>query len=239
MTPRARRGMTLMELVVGITITGIMAAAGAGAFSSIIDHRKVIREATVSTERAAALRDQIRIWIASGTIQIQQGGGPRGLRPAQSTFLSLTPGTSVSGRTTYGSATATPTSAVASGDEFIFTTTAENPSLLPNVRIRMYIDADPNTPETGLTMEYQPNIQQPIVRRQLDSAIGVMKVELLDRRTGRWFPGSEGATISPRAARLTLLPGEHMTIPPMLSVPMIFVFGGARDAINLDLQLGR
>ena len=38
-------------------------------------------------------------------------------------------------------------------------------------------------------------------------------------------------------ARLTFLPGEHMTIPPMLSVPMIFVFGGARDAI--DVQLGR
>jgi hypothetical protein len=196
----------------------------------------VIREATRATERAAALRDQIHTWIASGTIQIQQGGGPRGLRPAQSTFLGFTPGTSMSSSTRFGNATAAPTSAISSSDEFIFNTTAENPSLLSNVRIRMYIDADPNTPETGLSMEYQPNIQQPIVRRQLDSAIGVMKVELLDRRTGRWFPGSEGATISPRAVRLTLLPGEHMTIPPMLSVPMIFVVGGGRDVVNINLQ---
>jgi len=34
---RARRGMTLMELVIGLAITGMMAAAGAGAFASIID----------------------------------------------------------------------------------------------------------------------------------------------------------------------------------------------------------
>src|SRR5262245_64757856 len=79
MKTRVRAGMTLMELVIGIAITGLMALAGAGAFASIIDHRKVIRESTVTTERAAALRDMLRTWISSGQVQIQQGGGPRGL----------------------------------------------------------------------------------------------------------------------------------------------------------------
>ena len=50
----ARRGMTLMELAVAIALTGMMAAAGAATFSAIIDHRRVIRESTVETERAAA-----------------------------------------------------------------------------------------------------------------------------------------------------------------------------------------
>src|SRR3954470_19642620 len=76
---RARRGMTLMELVIGLTITGMMATAGAVAFGSIIDHRQIIRTATVETERAAAMREMIRGWINAGSIQIQQGGGPRGL----------------------------------------------------------------------------------------------------------------------------------------------------------------
>ena len=223
-----------MELVVGITITGIMAAAGAAAFGSIIDHRRIIREATVSTERAAALRDMLRTWVVSGTIQIQQGGGPRGLRPARSTFTVLGANGMV-GSTTYNSTSAV-TSAVASGDEFVFTTTAENPSMMADVRIRLYIDADPNTPETGLTMEYQPTLQRPIVRRMLDSTIGVLKVELLDRRTGRWFSATEGATISVRAVRITLLPAEHHTIPAMLSVPMLFVIGGPRDQVNLQLD---
>ncbi|HMA25683.1 MAG TPA: prepilin-type N-terminal cleavage/methylation domain-containing protein, partial [Gemmatimonadaceae bacterium] len=78
-TMRPRAGMTLMELVIGLAITGMMAAAGAGAFASIIDHRRGIREASVSTERAAALREMIHSWLVAGTVQIQQGGGPRGL----------------------------------------------------------------------------------------------------------------------------------------------------------------
>ena len=59
---RARRGMTLMELVIGLAITGMMATAGAVAFGSIIDHRRVVRTASVTTERAAALRDMLRGW---------------------------------------------------------------------------------------------------------------------------------------------------------------------------------
>src|SRR5678815_1909130 len=49
MTTRARAGMTLMELVIGLAITGLMAAAGAGAFASIIDHKRVIRTCLLYT----------------------------------------------------------------------------------------------------------------------------------------------------------------------------------------------
>src|SRR5690606_7133586 len=65
---RTRAGMTLMELVIGLVITGMMAIAGTAAFTSIIDHRRVITEATVETERAAALREMLRTWIGSGSL---------------------------------------------------------------------------------------------------------------------------------------------------------------------------
>ncbi|MGE5733041.1 MAG: hypothetical protein ACM37U_13930, partial [Gemmatimonas sp.] len=117
--------------------------------------------------------------------------------------------------------------AQASGDEVSFTTTALNPSLLAAVRIRLYIDGDDNTPEKGLTIEYQPNLQMPLVRKMLDSTIDTLKVEFLDTRTGRWFRASEAATIRPRAVRLTLLGGEHGALPPILSLPMIFTIGAA------------
>jgi prepilin-type N-terminal cleavage/methylation domain-containing protein len=218
MTMRARRGMTLMELVIGITITGLMVAAGAGAFSSIIDHRRIIRESTVETERAAALRDMIRMWIVSGRVMIQQGGGPRG----------LTRGAAGANLRTAGALAmnaAAVSAAQASGDELVFTTTALNPSMLTNVRIRLYIDGDANTLETGLAMEYQPNPQSPLLRRGIDASIGVLKVEYLDRRTGRWFPATEAATIQPRAVRITMLAAEGDSIAPLLSVPMIFPIG--------------
>ena len=46
---RARKGMTLLELVVTLVVTAMLATFGAVAFGSIIDHRQVMIEATVQT----------------------------------------------------------------------------------------------------------------------------------------------------------------------------------------------
>jgi prepilin-type N-terminal cleavage/methylation domain-containing protein len=229
---RARRGMTLMELVIGLAITGMMASAGAVAFGSIIDHRRVIREASVETERSAALRDMVRGWILAGNIQIQQGGGPRGLNRG----LGVAAGAGL-GRGGMASMQAV-SAAVASGDEITFTTSDVNPSFLPNVRIRLYVDADDNTPEKGLTIEYQPNAQQPLVRRMLDSTIDTLHVEFLDRRTNRWIQSTQGATIQPMATRLTFASGVAK-LPPILQIPMIFPMAGAGSNLNFNFQLGR
>jgi prepilin-type N-terminal cleavage/methylation domain-containing protein len=219
----ARRGMTLMELVIGLAITGMMAAAGAGAFSSIIEHRRTIRDASVDTERAAAFREMLETWINAGTIQIQQGGGPRGLTRGVGAALPTGGGGGRGGMTSNSAAVS---AAAAIGDELTFATSALNPAFTANVRIRLYIDGDNNTPERGLTMEYQPNLQQPLVRRMLDSTIDTLKVEYLDPRTDRWVRASEAATIATQTAvRVTLLPGEKHTIPPILQVPMIFMIG--------------
>jgi prepilin-type N-terminal cleavage/methylation domain-containing protein len=226
---RARRGMTLMELVIGLAITGMMAAAGAGAFESIIGHREMIHDASLSTERAAALRDLLHVWIAAGTVQIPRGGGPRGLTRGLGT---VAPARGAANSAMNSSAVA---AAQASGDELSFTTSALNPSLVGSVRIRLYIDADDNTPERGLTMEYQANLQQPIKRRMLDSTIDTLKVEFLDSRTNRWLPSSEAATITnPVAVRLTLLPGTGHTAAPILELPMIFPLtqNGRRTFVN-------
>jgi len=220
---RARHGMTLMELVIGLAITGMMATTGAVAFESIIDHRRFIRTASVETERSAALRDMIRGWINGGSIQIQQGGGPRG--PNRGVGPGGAAGAGRGGAAGMNSVAAV-SAAQASGDELTFTTSEINPSLQANVRIRLYVDADDNTPEKGLTIEYQPSTFQPLVRRMLDSTIDTLHVEYLDRRTNRWIDASQGATVTPRAARLTLASGLAK-LPPLLRVPLIFPMAGA------------
>jgi prepilin-type N-terminal cleavage/methylation domain-containing protein len=228
---RARRGMTLMELVIGLAITGMMATAGAVAFGAIIDHRRVVRTASVETERAAALRDMLRGWINAGSIQIQQGGGPRGLTRAAGAALGR--GGGGGGAMNVANVSA----AQASGDELTFTTSEINPSLLPNVRIRLYVDGDANTPEKGLTIEYQPNLQMPLVRKMLDSTIDTQSVEFLDRRTNRWIGASQSATITPRAVRLTLL-SSHTTLQPILELPMIFPMGAANGPnFNFNINI--
>ncbi|HEX4684753.1 MAG TPA: prepilin-type N-terminal cleavage/methylation domain-containing protein [Gemmatimonadaceae bacterium] len=213
-----RRGMTLMELVIGLAITGMMALVGASAFGSVIDHRKTLETASISLERSSALRDMIQSWLYAGTIQIQRGGVPRGLNASSSVS------TRGAGNTGTGMLNnASVSQAQAAGDEISFTTTAPNPAGLGSVRIRLYIDADANTPEAGLTIEYQPNALQPLVRRMLDSTIDTLKVEYLDSRTNRWFRASEAATLSGMtAARITLLHGQHGPLPPIVEIPMIF-----------------
>ena len=217
---RARRGMTLMELVIGLAITGMMATAGAAAFGSIIDHRRVVRTASVSTERAAALRDMLRGWINAGAIQIQQGGGPRG----------LTRGAPVNaGRGGAGARHEQHRHRVRGAGERRrdhFHDAALNPSLLPNVRIRLYIDGDANTPEKGLTIEYQPNLQSRSFARCSTRRSIHCAWSFSTARTRRWFGASQAATITPRAVRLTLL-SSLTTLPPILGLPMIFPMGAA------------
>jgi Tfp pilus assembly protein FimT len=209
--------MTLMELVISLAITGMMAATGAAAFGSIIDHRRIIREASTSTERASALRDMLISWITAGDIRITVGGLPGGLGGARggATAASATPTSGSS------SSTASVTAAQGIADELNFTTQALNPSLTGNVLIRLYVDGDANTPEKGLTIEYQPDLTKPLVRKMLDSTIDSLRVEFLDQTTNRWFDASQAATIQPKAARVTLLssfPGQSR----ILSVPMLF-----------------
>jgi prepilin-type N-terminal cleavage/methylation domain-containing protein len=209
---RPRRGMTLMELVIGLAITGMAAAAGAAAFGSIIDHRKIIKDANVSAERASALRETIRDWVAGGNLYFQSGGGPRGMQARNVA--------APRGAANLGNSLAQVTPAQAAGDEVQFTTNALNPSLQGSARIRLYVDADVNTPEKGLTIEVLPSGRPPMMRRMLDSTIDTLIVEMRDFRTGRWFPSSQVATISPTDVRITMRSSfEHS---PIISVPIIF-----------------
>ena len=221
-----RTGMTLMELVIGLAITGIMAAAGASAFASIIDHKRVIREASVTTERAAALRETVRSWALSGTVRVQMGGGPRGLTSAA--------GRGGRGATVATSATtnqfslAAVTPAQAIGDELtIGGVMGPNPAFQPGITIRLYIDGDANTPEHGLTMEYRPvNQTQALVRQMVDSTIDSLRVEYLEGRTGRWIAATQAATIGNiRAVRVRFVPNPKIPYSPILLEPLVFTTG--------------
>jgi prepilin-type N-terminal cleavage/methylation domain-containing protein len=218
-----RRGMTLVELVVGVVITGLMAAAGAAAFGTIIDHRRVVVDSSLQVERAAALRDLLRSWVASGSIRIQSQGAP-GVS---------TRGAAVRAATTSSSLVPAITAAVSSGDELRFSTSALTPALTPNVLVRLFVDGDPNTLEQGLTIEYQQNAAAPLQRRQLDSAITQITVEYLDRTTNRWTPASEVAAIRPIAARLSFA-SDTSDVHPLLSLPLVFAMAGAGQAAGVD-----
>jgi prepilin-type N-terminal cleavage/methylation domain-containing protein len=216
-----RKGMTLMELVVALVITGMMAAIGAATLSSIIDHRRIIVASTGELERASALRDQLRTWMLSGTVQITTGGATRGL--GRTGFVAPNAAQIPSGSGTMANTGVT--AAVAGGDEITFVTTAPNPANAPSTRMRLFIDADPSTPESGLTLEYQPSTAAPLKRIQLEPSIGVLKVEFLDQRTNQWFESTQASAISPTAVRLSMQPFDGGRLPGILELPLIFPMG--------------
>jgi prepilin-type N-terminal cleavage/methylation domain-containing protein len=221
---KARRGVTLMELIVALTVTGFMAAIGTATFSSIIDNRRIIRESTAETEKAAALRETLRAWLLPATVQVQIGGIPRGSRQSNVRAVS----TNATTRTPNGAEAVAP--AAVTGDELVFTTTAPNPANAPNARMRLFIDLDEETPEQGLTLEYQVNVQSPLQRRQLDSTVTGMVIEYLDRRTRRWISATDATALQPMALRLTLAAAEGTIAPTLMSLPMVVTIN--QSAVN-------
>jgi hypothetical protein len=115
--------------------------------------------------------------------------------------------------------------AVAAGDEVTFVTTAPNPANAPSVRMRLFVDGDSNTPETGLTLEYQASNSTPLRRIQLEPTIGVLKVEFLDQRTNRWLESTQAAAFTPIAVRISMQPYDGGSLPGILQLPMIFPMG--------------
>ena len=220
-----------MELVIALVITGLMAVMGTATLGSIIDHRRVILSGTGEMERASALRDQLRTWLLSGTVQIVTGGAAAGLgrraAPIAGPSIASAPTATGAASGMPGSSTSAPaiTAAVAGGDEVTFITSADNPAHSPTARMRLFIDADASTPETGLTLEYQASTATPLQRIQLEPSIGVLKVEFLDERTNQWFESTQAAAIAPIAVRLSMQPHDGGRIPGILQLPLVFPMG--------------
>jgi hypothetical protein len=89
------------------------------------------------------------------------------------------------------------------------------------------VDADESTPEKGLSVEFQANAQQPLIRRMLDSTIDTLRVEYFDQRTNKWFAATQAATISPIAVRVTLVSFRANT-SPILMLPIVYSLAGTR-----------
>ena len=221
-----RSGMTLIELVIAIAILAMVAATGERAFATIIDRQVTIRTASAEVERAAALRETIRQWILQGAPQIQQGGVPRGARGGAPQTLAAV----AQGSTRGSSAMAGVTAAASTGNELTVVTNAPNPLMAPNVRIRIFVDADDATPEKGLTIEYQAQAQGAgaaavLMRRQLDADVGDLTVEFFDSTTGRWLASTQASTGQPIALRISMVAAAGKVLPRLLTLPLTLVFG--------------
>ena len=189
----ARTGMTLMELVIALLITGMIAAIGAAAFNSVLDNRASAKIATYAVTRAAATRALLVSWLSSASFSSDA------TRPPSATTLNLGE----------------------DDDALVVSVNTPTPIDYTEAVVHLFIDRDEETPERGLVAEMQSIEAATMVRTELDSSVTGLLVEYLDPQTNRWVPRKEGVVRSPLAVRMTLSARAPDTLPPLLRLPIV------------------
>jgi len=209
---RLRRGTTVLELVVALLVTSVVATIGARAFEQVIARRAQVLDATSRTERDSALRSLLHEWVDGGalepsfnTVSLEQlmrqsRAAPRALREQMPALRRI---------------------AYSESDALYFTTTVVAASDAPLVRVRLYVDDDPDTAERGLAFEYQRGSDQPSTRVELDPSVSRLRVTYLDATTRQWRTLAQLGSAQALAARVHL-GGDDPSRSRLFALPFTF-----------------
>ncbi len=197
---RARAGMTLIELVIALTITGFAVSGGYAAFATLADRRAMADARADEVARGVAVRSTITSWLSSARLTIEEDEIVfRGIDGVHRE---------------------------ASGDQpdadLTFFTSARTPLGDGGTIVHLFVRRD--SADHGLVAELSERSGARSLRVTLDSAVGGMRAEYLSSVLGSpgWTTSWVSTTILPAGARLTLLPRRGDSLAAMLR-PMMTV----------------
>jgi len=196
------RGMTLLELIVGITVTGMAISAGMAAVAALADRRLQIETAGAETSRAAAERAEIIAWLAGARLMADEGGPQfNGLDDMFDRLPS---------------------------DEVSFLTTSPTPLGAGDIVVRLYIDRDTVTRERGLVAGFTAWPGRRTARLELDSSVTGMDIHYLSGVLGprAWLPSWISSTLVPAAAEIRLTAKTGDSLAPLLRLPILVPLRG-------------
>lgn len=209
---RRRRGLTLIELVVAVTIGGILLAAGYTVLGQITDMRERARAATDVVSRSAAVRRTIRSWLAGARLTIEEDvilfRGLDGVHEA-------------------GNEPRTRASADVPDDDLTFFTTAATPLGANGTVVRLFIDRDEKTRERGLVAHFSELGSVRTATVELEPSISTLDARYLSSVLGvpQWLPSWISSSVMPAGVELRLSASTD-SLPPLLAMPMTVAFGG-------------
>lgn len=192
-----RRGMTLLELIVGLTITALVVTAGFAAVAALGDRRSQLEAAMDAVAHDANARTEIIAWVGGASL-VSDEGGPQ--------FRGLD-----------GVRGSTP------DDQLTFLTTSHTPLGAGNILVRLYVDRSEATPERGLTAEFAEWRGTASTRVEIDPRVQGLDVRYLSRihfRQG-WLPSWISSTLMPAGVELRPLPATGDSLPPLLRLPIV------------------
>lgn len=200
----SRAGMTLLELVVGLTVAGLVLAAGYGAFSSIVDHSGRAAQAADAEARAAAMREALVSWLAGARLTVEEAGPPfRGLDGVYEDQPD---------------------------DQLTFLTTGATPLGVRHTIVRLYVDRDEETPERGLTADFAEWRGPAAAQVEIEPRVTGLNLQYLTsiRPGTRWLPSWISSSVMPLGVEMTLTAASGDTLPPLLTHPIVVAFESAR-----------
>lgn len=204
MKRRSRSGMTLIELLVALTVTGLVLGAGYAAFSAIADRKQVIEESTEDAVRAASVRATLADWLAGARLDIQSD---------QEIFRGLD-----------GVSDDQP------DDQLTFLTAASTPIGERETVVRLLIDRDDATPERGLVAELSDRRRITLRRLELLPGVSSLDLHYLSGMLGdrRWLPSWISSSVMPVGIQATVGAAPPDTLPPLFRLPIVVSFANGR-----------
>jgi prepilin-type N-terminal cleavage/methylation domain-containing protein len=199
-----RGGFTLVEVLVGLTVSALALAAAFTALAFVGDRSRAAETAAVAALEGAVAREMLVEWLAGARLRASnQAGEFQGLDAEENGLES---------------------------DELFLPTTARTPLHARNTVVRLFIDADEETPERGLVAELIERVQDEPLRVELVPQAA--RLDLAFRpdvpEAMEWVPSWIGQGGLPRAVELSLTAAPGDSLPPLLRYPIRVALGTLR-----------
>lgn len=189
-------GFTLIEVLVGLAIGGIVILAGFAALGAVQDGSQDAVESTMDALEGATARATLTDWIAAAGFQSRQVGVAfEGLDADELGLAS---------------------------DELSFPTRARTPLDVPVTGVRLFLDVDPLTAERGLVAEMIGVLGGVPRRMEIAPQATGMAIRYLPATMAlaEWTESWVGQEQLPRALELVLEDDESDPLPPLLQLPL-------------------
>ena len=203
-----RPGLTILELMFGLTVVALVASIGTATLSLFGDKDKHRREDAEQLTRDVAVRRTITTWLEAAHASVGS------LTGSANGAFQLTDAKHEN----------------RDGDVLLFTTTAATPLGTGETTVRLYVDDDERTPEAGLAAELSSWPGGPAARVQLDSSITAMNVRCLTSLLGgrRWVPSWVSTSVVPRGVEIRFQARGKRRRSPFLVQPIVVAVEGGR-----------
>jgi prepilin-type N-terminal cleavage/methylation domain-containing protein len=203
-----RTGMTLMELTVALSITGMAITGGYSAFATLADRREGAARTTSAMQRDAAARASLVAWVSSARLTIEED---------DVVFRA------VDGAARVGTSTV-------ADDDVAFYTTAPTPVGRDGAMVRLFIDRSDRTPERGLVAEVTEFETRRVVRVELVPNAAALDGSFLSGIFGQrqWVGSWVSTSVLPAGARLSFGAAPGDSLSPLWRVPLTVSIEGGR-----------